>query len=148
MDDMTVSWAGIVIGILSVGTVWALSLISYWRRAGAFEHRMEEVEKQNATFAQAIADLRKYHDADMKEVRDFFKNSAGGQKFVTFPDHDLICERNSKTTVQQFKTLSDTIHAQTEELRDLSKEIVKLITAVAVLQDRRAGYKTQPEEPQ
>ena len=136
--------AGVIIGILSAIGGGAIALLMYGRRIGNFEQRLIDAETSTAKLAEAMAKLREYHDADMKEVRDFFRSPDGGQKFMTFGNHDDICERNSRVTVQQFQVMNDLLRSQTIEITRLSAEVSALSTAVAILQDRRVVWRPPP----
>jgi len=133
----------IVIGILSAAGAGLITMLAYGRKIGSFEQRLIDAEKVSADLAQAMVKLREYHDADMKEVRDFFRSPDGGQKFMTFGNHDDICERNSRVTVQQFQVMNDLLRSQTIEITRLSAEVSALSTAVAILQDRRVVWRPQ-----
>lgn len=56
---------------------------------------------------------------------------------MMFGDHEKICERNSRPSAQQMSTLNETLHAQSVLIQNLSAEIAKLTTAVAVLRVER-----------
>lgn len=148
----TVTVFGVLVGIFSAAITGLVWLVAYGRRIGKFEQaiidireatekRLTSVEESTTALAKAMTALREYHDADMKEVREFFRTPSGGQKFMTFPDHDVACERNNRLAVQQFQMINDLLRGQTAELAKLSAEVSALSTAVAILQDRRVAWR-------
>jgi hypothetical protein len=115
-----------------LGGVWSVA-----RKITTFERdtttTLQNHEKQLAEHSEEIAKLRNDHDEDLNAVREFFQTSAGGQKFMTFPDHDLICERNSKTMITEMRHITAAVQALTAQSVETGREIGKMRVDIEVI---------------
>lgn len=129
------------IGIFSVIAGWLISVFTQGRRVGKIEAkveaRLDAVEVKVAKNEVETAALRAHHDDDLRQMRNFFSTSTGGQKFITFPDHDGICERNNKLTLQAVSHLTEVIQQNTAQVAEMGNQIHRLQVTVAVLKERR-----------
>ena len=125
------------IGVLGIITGWIASGINISKREGRKDERLETAEKSIARHDGDIQQLKKHHDDDMAAVRAFFTTEKGGQKFLTFPDHDDICARNGKSTSQEVAHLTEAIKENTTQVSTMSEHVRALQVAVAVLQTEK-----------
>ncbi len=113
------------IGAGAVGVGWLLSIFTNGRRVGKVEEQFkalvekvkahdELLEKQKSYFEEELKRLRLHHDEDMARFREFFYTPTGGQKFITFPDHDGMCERNNRLVVKAVENLTAAMKENTE----------------------------------
>ena len=132
-------------------------LVGWFSKAYAFgkkeqkrDDRLESVEKNQVKNIASIKDLnvlvvtlnqelKIYHDKDLKELRASLVTPAGGQKFITFPDHDVICDRNSRTIVASLAALTKVISENTAEVKNMRDEFHLIKVDVAVLKERRTN---------
>ena len=133
------------LGLLAAIGGWLATVFVRGRRVGKIEARFEATENTVATHDAAIQKLREHHDEDMRQIREFFATASGGQKFITFPDHDAICERNNKLTLQAVGHLTDVIKENTAQVALMGDKMHLLQVSVAVLKERRSGNHPRPD---
>ncbi len=80
-----------------------------------------------------IAEIRKEHTEDLGDIKNFFTTAAGGQKFMTFPDHDIICIRNSKTMISEIQHLTTAVQALTVQSTAMGKEFADMRVDIGVI---------------
>jgi hypothetical protein len=80
-----------------------------------------------------IAEIRKEHTEDLGDIRDFFQTAAGGQKFMTFPDHDIICVRNSRSMISEMQHLTTAVQALTVQSTAMGKEFADMRVDIGVI---------------
>jgi hypothetical protein len=80
-----------------------------------------------------IAEIREEHTKDLGDIRAFFTNAAGGQKFMTFPDHDIICIRNSKSMISEIQHLTVAINSLTVQSATMGKEFADMRVDIGVI---------------
>lgn len=151
------------IGAGAVGIGWLISIFTHGRRVGKVEEKFkalvekveahekliekinEEREKLKSQLEEEIKRLRVHHDEDMSRFREFFYTPAGGQKFITFPDHDGMCERNNRLVVKAVENLTAAMKENTEVVSKMGDQIHTLKVDVAVLKDRRSTGRRSDE---
>lgn len=124
-------------GALVIG--WLLSTFSSGRKIGKieakFESRLEAAETTITEHAQDISGIKKDHKDDMERIRSFFSTPDGGARFLTFPVHEGICDRNTKILAQEIKHLTEALRGNTAEVRDMKKQMGQMTVAIAVLEE-------------
>jgi hypothetical protein len=125
------------VSIIGIIAGWIAAGVRMSAREGRKEERLEAAEKTIARYDGDINMLRIHHDEDMSSVRAFFNTEKGGQKFMTFPDHDHICARNGKSTSQEVAHLAEVIRDNTIQVGTMSEHVRALQVAVAVLQTEK-----------
>lgn len=114
------------------------------RKVGKFEKGVEKdiqridshLEEHAALISDHSRKIAEQHDElhnDMESIRAFFQTSAGGQKFMTFPDHDLICLRNSQVVVTEIQHLTAAIKGLTEQSAKTSDQVSAMAVEIAVV---------------
>lgn len=93
---------------------------------------LENTEKI-AELEEDIAEVRKNHIEGLGDIRAFFQTPAGGQKFMTFPDHDLICLRNSKVLLTEMQHLTKAVQGLTEQSAESGKQLSQMVVDIAVV---------------
>lgn len=129
-------------GLAAIGG-WLAAVFLQGRRVGKIEARFEATEGAVAKHEAALQELRDYHDEDLKQIRSFFATASGGQKFITFPDHDILCERNNKLTLQAVAHLTEAIRENTIQVAAMGDQVHLLQVSVAVLKERRHEVRRQ-----
>jgi hypothetical protein len=144
------------IGAGAVAFGWLTAIFTQGRRVGRVEEQFkalvqkvdgheQELGKLKALFEEEIGRLRVHHEEDMKRFREFFYTPTGGQKFITFPDHDGMCERNNKLVVKAVENLTAAMKENTEVVSKMGDQIHTLKVDVAVLKDRRNSGRRSDE---
>jgi len=131
IGEKEATWiGGILIGWLTT------MFVNVWK-VGRLREKYNQTEATVLLHGKEIVALRAHHDTDMQSMKDFFATAAGGQKFITFPDHDLMCERNSKLTIQAIDALTAALRENTVIVEKMGDRIHILDKDVAVLKERR-----------
>jgi hypothetical protein len=141
------------IGALVLG--WLSSALVFGRAAGKIEERykadLEAIQKVLADHAEKIAEnqtdieeVRKAMVAGIGDIRAFFSTSAGGQKFITFPDHDLICARNMQVIIEKMGHLTEAVKKLTEQSEETADKVSAMTVDIAVL---KAAYEKRSTGP-
>lgn len=147
------------VGIGALLTGWLGSAFFHGRKVGAVEqqliilaksietHDLEiktlkansdaELQTLRVTLEAEIAKLRVDHEEDIDRFQIFFTAPGGGQKFITFPDHESMCGKNIKPVVQAVESLTIALRENTEIVQRMGDKIHILDVDVAVLKDRR-----------
>lgn len=123
------------VGFISAIIAGLASLLFQGRKIGRVEERFEVMQKTLNTAVTDIAHLKDEHEKDIHAIQNWFRTDSGGQKFMTFPDHDLICNRNSKATTQALGQMTEAMKALTTQVSLLGDQVGNLKVAVAVLQE-------------
>lgn len=130
--------------VLTATIGWLASVFYYGRRIGSVEEQFKAVQGKTKENEDAIARLRATHDADMASIRAFFSNPDGGQKFMTFANHELVCARAAKEHAKDFQHMHEILERQlvsfdrqTAQLDIISADIAALKTDMAVVKERR-----------
>jgi hypothetical protein len=126
-----------VVGAIALAVCILLWLMEVSKRVGGAESDFKSLSKLVNDSVKAMEDLKSHHDEDLKKVHEFFYTPSGRQKFVTFTDHDLVCERNSRATIQSVAMLTKAIEDNTTQSKELSNLFHELKVEVAVLKERR-----------
>lgn len=126
-----------VVGLFGLLTGWIISGFNYSKKHGKNEGRLDTIEEDVSLHTLAIAKLNQIHDEDMKEVRAFFSTPNGGQKFMTFPDHDAACMLAQRSTVQEISHLTTAIVDNTHQVVELAKKVGEVQISVAILQEEK-----------
>ena len=115
-----------------LGGVWSVA-----RKVGKFEEHtattLVEHAKKIAENTAEIEAIKKDHNEDMESVRAFFQTAAGGQKFMTFPDHDLICSRNNRVMVSEMQHLTAAVKILTEQSAETGRKVSDMAVDIAVM---------------
>jgi hypothetical protein len=115
-----------------LGGVWSVA-----RKVGKFEEKTEmrlgEHDKQIAENAADIEAIKKEYKEDLASIRGFFSTTSGGQKFMTFPDHDVICGRNTKAVVSEIQHIADAVKGLATQSAEMGKQVSQIATEVAVI---------------
>ena len=148
MSATAASIAGLIITILALIGGWLMASFTKGRALGNFEQLVTDnfkaietrfkIIELNVEANRAETDKLKIdHANDMKDVRAIFQNSSGGQKFMTFPDHDATCLRNTKPILDTMAAFTDAVRDHTQEFKKMGDKFHVLSTEVAVLKERR-----------
>jgi hypothetical protein len=98
-----------------------------------------KVDDDIKTLDTKIDSLEKHHESDMREIQKFFATSAGGQKFMTFPDHETICNRNTKPMIDAMASFTEAVKENSKQFQKMSDNFHLLSVEVAILKERREG---------
>lgn len=148
-----------VVGAVGVLTGWILSGFGSSKRQGRTEERIDDLEENVGKQATELAVVKQSHDLDMdkirqmhdldmdkikqmrdqdiKEIKAIFSTDTGGQKFMTFTDHEHYCLLSQKTTVQEISHLTKAIVDNTKQVTDLVTTVGDIKIAVGILQDEK-----------
>lgn len=130
--------AGVAVGVGSLLFGWLGGVWSVARKVTQFQEQttttLKDHTKRLEKHAEEIEGLRQHHDEDLAAVRNFFSTASGGQKFMTFPDHDLICLRNSKVLIAEMQHLTKAVESLSEKVEDVGEKATQVATSVAVLE--------------
>jgi hypothetical protein len=96
-----------------------------------------KIYDENKKLDTKIDLLEKHHESDVREIQKFFATSAGGQKFMTFPDHDSICLRNTKPLVDAISSFTEAVKENSKQFIKMSENFHILSVEVAILKERR-----------
>lgn len=121
-------------GLLATVLGWGLSIFYQGRKIGRLEEQFLAARRQLTDTVSKVEALGAEHDKDMKDLANWFRTDSGGQKFMTFPDHDLICNRNAKTTTQAIGQMTEAVKGLTTQMAIMSEQFHDLKVSVAVLQ--------------
>jgi len=131
IGEKEATWiGGILIGWLTT------MFVNVWK-VGRLREKYNQTEATVAFQGSEIASLRAHHNADMQSMKDFFATSSGGQKFITFPDHEAMCGKNSALTIQAIAALTEALKENTIMMEKMGDRIHVLDRDVAVLKERR-----------
>lgn len=127
-----------------LGGVWTVAAkVTKWKES--VESNVERIDSTIVDHSTKIAEQgielakqRIDHQKDMENVRAFFQTTAGGQKFMTFPDHDLICLRNNKEVLAEIRHLAEATQGANEQLSEIGKQVTQITVDIAVM---KAGGK-------
>jgi len=147
--DIAATSAGMAILGMVVGRV--ASVFSFGKILGNYEEKFgamnqtileheEKVERLREWVVSSVETVRRTHDDDMKELRSFFSTSSGGQKFMTFIDHDMVCDRNSRMTLKAIHDLTEAIKDNTAKVNLMGEQFHAVTTDVAILKDRARAF--------
>lgn len=127
-----------------LGGVWSVAAkVTTWKNGvkGDVERIDATLVDHSVKIADQGVELAKQridHQKDMENVRSFFQTTAGGQKFMTFPDHDLICLRNNKEVLAEIRHLAEATQGANEQLSEIGKQVTQITVDIAVM---KAGGK-------
>ena len=143
------------IGIVAVVGGWLASFFYHGKRIGAMEEKFLQTVQRTDENEEAIHELKRVHDSDMASVRAFFTNSDGGQKFMTWPNHEAYCKRNSEDHAKDMRYMKDGIDRQLVQLdRQMAQfdillsDISALKTDMAIVKERRKEQRTAGSQHQ
>lgn len=133
--------------ILGLGGALASFLGGFWlaaRKVTGFEvSTRADIERIDGVLIDHAAKIASHslqmttqqqeHQEDMENVRAFFTTAAGGQKFMTFPDHDLICSRNGRVMVAEMQHLTAAVKILTEQSADTGRKVGEMAVDIAVM---------------
>ena len=129
--------AGVAVGFGSLLFGWLGGVWSVARKVTQFQEQtttaLKDHEKKIADNTADIEAIKKEHNEDLETVRAFFTTSAGGQKFMTFPDHDLICSRNGRVMVAEMQHLTAAVKILTEQSADTGRKVGEMAVDIAVM---------------
>jgi uncharacterized coiled-coil protein SlyX len=145
MDDMDIGTTEVtgLVALLGLLSGWLMSGLRGAKKHGQTEERIDVIDGRVSKQETELIELKRLHDADMKDVRAFFQNANGGQKFMSFPDHDIICTRNQRSISQEIQHLTEAVVANTGQVLKMSEQMRQLQVAVAVIQESKNAEHTR-----
>jgi hypothetical protein len=131
-DEVVVSKESV--GLVAVVIGFLANIFIQGRKVGRIEESFKIMAQDVTNLKKALNQLQEEHNKDIASIEKWFRTDAGGQKFMTFPDHDLICNRNDKITNQAITQMTEAVKGLTTQVTVLGEQFHELKVSVAVLQ--------------
>lgn len=136
MDEIQIA---IAVGTVIVAIIsWIVTISLRFGKAQAkVEARFRDIESQVQHNSEELTFAKNEICEQVKEIKRMLTTPEGGQRFMTWGQHDNECVRNSKPIVQDINRLGDLIRDLTAQVKEMNTRLTRLELAVAKLEEHK-----------